>query len=103
LQKNIVIFSGYKFYDKDGEQNIIVEKQSGNGLDVIVAGTLPKLVERLTYEKYPGHIVLFKLSFDRFKTLSCSNKSQRFLCCLKQSNLMTKFLANTNSVDFICL
>jgi hypothetical protein len=43
---------GYLFYAKDSPNNILVEE---NGDDVIIkAGTLAKLVERLTYEKYPG-------------------------------------------------
>ena len=47
--------AGYKFYDKDSQHNIILEKDpKGEQNDIIIAGTLPKLVERLTYEKYPG-------------------------------------------------
>lgn len=47
---------GYRFYDKDSESNIIVEKvkDASNPVDRIMAGTVAKLVERLTYEKYPG-------------------------------------------------
>lgn len=31
-----------------------MEKDPNLEMDIIIAGTLPKLVERLTYEKYPG-------------------------------------------------
>ena len=49
---------GYKFYDKDSDNNIILEKDPDNpDRSVIIAGTLPKLVERLTYEKYPGNVL----------------------------------------------
>jgi hypothetical protein len=45
---------GYKFYDKDSDRNIILQKDPNSTADIVIAGTLPKLVERLTYEKYHG-------------------------------------------------
>ena len=53
---------GYRFYEKDSENNIIMEEIKEDDRIVIKAGSLPKLVERLTYEKYPGlKIPLFNI------------------------------------------
>eukprot|EP01114_Cavostelium_apophysatum_P003195 TRINITY_DN1296_c0_g1_i3.p1 TRINITY_DN1296_c0_g1~~TRINITY_DN1296_c0_g1_i3.p1 ORF type:complete len:979 (+),score=384.94 TRINITY_DN1296_c0_g1_i3:893-3829(+) len=62
--------AGYKFYDKDSDHNIIFEKDKNSEQDIILAGTLPKLVERLTYEKYPDTAFLnaFLKTFRTFVT-----------------------------------
>lgn len=43
---------GYRFYDRDSPKNIVVEKVEERVL--IKGGSLAKLVERLTFEEYPG-------------------------------------------------
>lgn len=43
---------GYRFYDRDSPKNILVEKIEERVL--IKGGSLAKLVERLTFEEYPG-------------------------------------------------
>jgi len=57
---------GYKFYDKDSENNIIIEKSEDK--DTIIAGTVAKLIERLTYEKYPdtAYVTAFLNTFRTF-------------------------------------
>jgi len=57
---------GYLFYDKDGPSNIIVEEIGDD--TIIKAGTLAKLVERLTYEKYPDahYVNAFLLAYPKF-------------------------------------
>jgi len=62
--------TGYKFYDKDSENNIILEKDKATELDVVIAGTLPKLIERLTYEKHPdtAFVTAFLNTFRTFVT-----------------------------------
>lgn len=59
---------GYKFYEKDSEQNIIIEKKDDR--DIIQAGLLAKLCERLTYEKYPdiNYLTAFMLTYRTFVT-----------------------------------
>lgn len=60
---------GYKFYEKDSDSNIIVVK-SENAPDIIKAGTIPKLIERLANEKYadPSFLDTFLLTFRTFLT-----------------------------------
>jgi len=59
---------GYQFFAKDSEQNIIIEKKDDR--DIIQAGLLAKLVERLTYEKYPdmAYLTAFMLTYRTFVT-----------------------------------
>ncbi|KAL6041549.1 Son of sevenless 1 [Balamuthia mandrillaris] len=45
---------GYRFYAKDEPGKNIVLEETATNRPVIKAGTLEKLVERLTYAKYPG-------------------------------------------------
>lgn len=48
----ITYSKGYKFYEKDSENNVILQPEEGG--EVIIAGTIAKLVERATYPKYFG-------------------------------------------------
>ena len=50
---------GYRFYEKDNDSNIVFEEVKDEDRIIIKAATLPKLVERLTYERYPGYYSFF--------------------------------------------
>eukprot|EP01120_Amphizonella_sp_Union-15-10_P012325 TRINITY_DN5451_c0_g1_i1.p1 TRINITY_DN5451_c0_g1~~TRINITY_DN5451_c0_g1_i1.p1 ORF type:complete len:588 (-),score=114.16 TRINITY_DN5451_c0_g1_i1:46-1776(-) len=52
MEFDLEIVSGYPFYDKDSPSNIVFSENLGEKR--IIAGTLPKLVERLTFDKYIG-------------------------------------------------
>ena len=57
---------GYKFYEKDSSKNIIIEDYEDRV--VIKAGNIYKLVERLTFEKYPDPNYLGLYSFSSFSS-----------------------------------
>lgn len=67
----ITYSKGYKFYEKDSENNIIT-KDDETGGEVIVAGTIAKLVERATLTKYLGPFFLknFLLTYRTFLSTS---------------------------------
>lgn len=44
----------YKFHEEDSAENIVFTGEVIGDRPIIKGGTIEKLVERLTYEKYPG-------------------------------------------------
>ena len=60
---------GYLFNEKDSPNNILLSANA-NDQQLLAAGTLEKIIERLTYPKYPDPILLdsFLLSFRSFAT-----------------------------------
>ena len=48
------VIEGYKFYERDSDKNILLAPTSDDGRFDVRQGTLPKLVERLTFELFPG-------------------------------------------------
>ncbi|PRP77743.1 rasGEF domain-containing protein [Planoprotostelium fungivorum] len=62
---------GYPFSEKDSPNNIVIRRE-GLTREVIVAATLPKLVERLTFEKYTDseYYSAFLSTFTTFTTPS---------------------------------
>jgi len=61
---------GYPFAEKDSEKNIILGPEV-EGRPELIAGTLVKLVERLTYDKYTG----------KFNSYPRSLLLQTIFCC----------------------
>lgn len=59
---------GYRFYETDSDKNIQVHKVENR--ETIKAGTLAKLVERLTFEKYPdtSYLAAFMMTYKTFTT-----------------------------------
>lgn len=58
----------YTFSEPDSDSNILFGEVGANKYPVIKAGTLEKLVERLTYEKYPdtAYTQAFMLTYRSF-------------------------------------
>lgn len=60
---------GYKFYERDSPSNIVIENDESGTRVIIKGGTLTKLIERLTFEQYPGllfHYNSFQFYLDFF-------------------------------------
>ena len=50
---------GYKFYERDSPSNLNIENDESGTRVIIKGGTLTKLVERLTFEQYPGSFLFY--------------------------------------------
>lgn len=49
MEYELEFIEGYRFYEKDQPHNLVIEEKED--IEIIMAGTIEKLVERLTYEK----------------------------------------------------
>lgn len=71
---DLEVIKDYLFYEKDSPSNIIIRQTdpttTTNNQTIIEAGTLTKLVERLTHEKYPdtNYMSSFLMTFRTFTT-----------------------------------
>lgn len=65
----------YRFAVQDSEENIVFEDkvQSKTGIPLIKAGTVVKLIERLTYHMYAGEYSCSKASENQIETVDLSH------------------------------
>jgi len=48
------VVEGYRFGEKDSDDNIVFAKEGAENVSAVKGGTIAKLIERLTHDKYPG-------------------------------------------------
>ena len=53
----------FSFHQKDTAENIVFADDMINGIPQVKAGTLEKLVQRLTHEEYLGSCIQFRVQF----------------------------------------